>query len=150
MFVNLLSGFNVADENNLKELSETSFLRWIGEAVLFPTALLPSKYVKWKPIDRHSAYLEVTDGNNKGTYKFYFNDTGEIVKYESEDRYDRIDGKYQKTGSVAVRSNYKEFDGIKIPTKFSLTRILPDGNHEKFWEGEVTDISYNVLKIYQN
>jgi hypothetical protein len=115
---------------------------------MFPTALLPCEYIKWKPIDRNSAELAVTDGNNIGTYRFYFNDTGEIVKYESDDRYDKIDGKFQKVGSVAVRSHYKEFNGIKVPTKFLITRILPGGAHEEFWKGEVTDISYNTLKIY--
>ncbi len=148
MFVNMLSGFNVLKEDDIKELNETTFLRWIGEAVMFPTALLPGEYIKWKPADMNSAELVITDGNNTGTYKFYFNDRGEIVKYESDNRYDKIDGKFQKAGSVAVRSHYKELNGIKVPTKFLLTRILPDGTHEEFWKGEVTDISYNMLKIY--
>lgn len=149
MFVNMLSGLNVLKADDIKELNKTSFLRWIGEAVMFPTALLPCEYIKWKPIDGNSAELAVTDGNNIGTYRFYFNDTGEIVKYESDDRYDKIDGKFQKVGSIAVRSHYKEFNGIKVPTKFLITRILPGGAHEEFWKGEVTDISHNTLKIYQ-
>lgn len=146
MFVNILSGFNVLNESDVKELNNTTFLRCIGEAVMFPTSLLPSEYIKWEPIDKNSAKAIVTDGNNKGIYKFYFNDLGEIVKYESDDRYDRIDGKFQKVGSVAVRSHYKEIDGIKVPTKFLITRILPDGTHEEFWKGEVTNIHYNMLK----
>ena len=81
-------------------------------------------------------------------YKFYFNDAGGIVRYESDDRYERIDGKFQRAGSVAVRSHYKEIDGIKVPTKFLITRILPDGTHEEFWKGEVTDIQFNVLARY--
>lgn len=146
MFVNLLSGFNILNESDVKELNKTTFLRCIGEAVMFPTFLLPSEYIKWEPIDKNSAKAIVTDGNNKGIYTFYFNDAGEIVKYESDDRYDRIDGKLQRVGSVAVRSDYKEIDGIKVPTKFLITRILPDGIHEEFWKGEITDIHFNVLK----
>ncbi len=148
MFVNMLSGFNVLKEDDIKELNETSFLRWVGEAVMFPTALLPGEYMKWKPIDTNSAEFAVADGNNAGIYKFYFNDTGEIVKYESDSRYDKIDGKFQKVGSFAIRSHYKELNGIKVPTKFLITRILPDGTHEEFWKGQVTDVSYNMLKIY--
>lgn len=148
MFVNMLSGINVLKEGDIKELNETTFLRWIGETVMFPTSLLPCEYIKWKPMDMSSAELEVTDGNNTGTYKFYFNDRDEIVKYESDNRYDKIDGKFQKVGSVAVRSDYKELNGIKVPTKFLITRILPDGTNEEFWKGEVTDIAYDILKIY--
>ena len=148
MFVNMLSGFNVLNESDVEELNNTTFLRCIGEAVMFPTSLLPSEYIKWEPIDKDSAKAIVTDGNNKGIYKFYFNDAGEIVRYESDDRYERIGGKFQKAGSVAVRSHYKEIDGIKVPTKFLITRILPDGTHEEFWKGEVTDIQFNVLARY--
>ena len=148
MYVNMLSGINVLKENDTRELNTTTFLRWIGEAVMFPTALLPSEYIKWKPIDENSAELEVTHGNNKGTYQVYFNDIGEIVKYESDNRYDKIDGRFQKVGSVAVRSGYKELGGFRVPTEFLITRILPDGTHEDFWQGQVTDISYSTMKKY--
>ncbi|RPI74703.1 MAG: hypothetical protein EHM45_17705 [Desulfobacteraceae bacterium] len=148
MFVNLLSGFNVVNVDDIQELNETTFLRWVGEAVMFPTALLPGENIKWKSIDMNSAELTVTDGTNAGTYKFYFNDTGEIVKYESDNRYDKIDGKLQKVGSIAVRSHYREFNGVKIPTQFLIARILPNGEYEEFWKGEITDIGYDILKMY--
>jgi hypothetical protein len=143
MFVNLFSGFNVLDESDIKELNITTMLRWAGEAVMYPTALLPSKYVKWEHIDEYSAKAIITDGNNMGTYFFYFNNIGEIIRYESNDRYDKIDGKYCKVRSIAHRSAYKEFDGIKVPTKFSVTRILPDGTHEEFWKGDMTSIQFD-------
>jgi hypothetical protein len=148
MFVNVLSGFNVLDESDVRELNITTLLRWAGEAVMFPTALLPSEYIRWEPIDKNSAKAIITDGNNTGTYRFYFNDVGEIVRYESDDRYDRIEGRFQKVRSIAHRSHYKEIDGIRVPTKFLIVRILPDGTHEEFWKGEVTDIQFNVLARY--
>lgn len=148
MFVNVFSGFNVLDESDVRELNITTLLRWAGEAVMFPTALLPSEYIRWEPIDKNSAKAIITDGNNTGTYRFYFNDVGEIVRYESDDRYDRIEGRFQKVRSIAHRSHYKEIDGIRVPTKFLIVRILPDGTHEEFWKGEVTDIQFNVLARY--
>jgi hypothetical protein len=148
MHVNLFSGFNVLKESDVRELNITSLLRWAGEAVMYPTALLPGEYVRWEPIDEHSAKAIITDGNNTGTYRFYFNDVGEIIRYESDDRYDRIDGEFYKVGSIAYRSHYKEIKGIKVPTKFLIVRILPDGTHEEFWNGEVTDIQFNDLARY--
>ena len=145
MHVNLLSGFNVIKEDDLKELNVTSLLRWAGEAVMYPTALLPSEYVQWMEIDQHSAKAVISEGGNTGEYRFYFNDVGEIIRYESDDRYDRIDGEFQKVGSVAYRSDYKEVDGIKVPTTFLIARILPDGRHEEFWKGKITDIQFNNL-----
>lgn len=86
MFVNVFSGFNVLDQSDVRELNITTLLRWAGEAVMFPTALLPSEYIRWEPIDKNTAKAIITDGNNTGTYRFYFNDMGEIVRYESDDR----------------------------------------------------------------
>ena len=148
MHVNLFSGFNVLKQSDVRELNITSLLRWAGEAVMYPTALLPGEYVRWEPIDEHSAKAIITDGNNTGTYRFYFNDVGEIIRYESDDRYDRIDGKFYQVGSIAYRSHYKEIKRIKVPTKFLIVRILPDGTHEEFWNGEVTDIQFNDLARY--
>ena len=80
MFVNLFSGFNVLNESDVSELNITTLLRWTGEAVMFPTALLPSKYIRWDPIDKNTARAIITDGNNTGTYRFYFDDLGEIAR----------------------------------------------------------------------
>jgi hypothetical protein len=145
MYVNLFSGINVLNESDVRELNITTLLRWAGEAVLFPTALLPSQYVRWEPIDKDSAKLIITDGNNIGTYHVCFSEVGEIIRYESNDRYDRIDGIFHQVGSIAYRSHYREIDGIKVPTQFLVVRILPDGTHEEFWKGEVTSIQFNNL-----
>ena len=148
MFVNLFSGMNVLNESDVNELNLTSFLRWAGEAVLCPTALLPSQYIKWESLDSHSAKAIFTDGNNRGEYCFHFNEIGEIIRYESTDRYDKIDGTFQKVGSIAERSGYQEINGIMIPTQFLITRILPDGTHEDFWKGTVTEIQFNEFARY--
>ncbi|MHC1624371.1 MAG: DUF6544 family protein [Candidatus Methanospirareceae archaeon] len=38
-----------------KEADQGELLRWLGEAPLFPTALLPSENLRWEPIDNNSA-----------------------------------------------------------------------------------------------
>lgn len=50
----------------VKELDQDMLMRFIGNSPLFPTALLPSDYVRWEPVDEHSAKLVVHDGNNTG------------------------------------------------------------------------------------
>jgi len=77
--------------------------------------------------------LGLPDGHNSGKIRFSFNDVGEIVKYESSDRYNRIDGTFQEVGSIEYRNNYKRIDDIKVPMKFTIVRVLPNGIHEEFW-----------------
>lgn len=143
MHVNLFSGFNVLNQVGGNELNTTTLIRWAGEAVMMPTALLPSQYLHWEPIDETSARAIITDGDLRGSVRFFFNDIGEIVRCESDDRYDMIDGRFQKVGSIAYRSHYQEYNGIKIPMKFNILRVLPDGKQEEFWKGEVMDIRFH-------
>jgi hypothetical protein len=148
MYVNAFSGFNVLNIENERKLNHTCFLRWAGEAVLFPTALLPSEHLRWAPRDENSAKAILTDGSNRSEYVFYFDDLGRITRYESSTRYDIIDGKYQRVGSVAHRGDYKEVNGMMIPTRFSIVRVLPGGKREEFWRGTVSDIKYDTFQRY--
>ena len=100
---------------------------------MFPTALLPCQYICWEPIDTNSATAVTTNDDNSGKIRFCFNDVGEIVKDESSDRYDRIDGTFQEVGSIGYRNDYKKIDGIKVPMKFTIMMVLPNGIHEEFW-----------------
>jgi hypothetical protein len=148
MYVNLFSGFNVLDARGIKKLDNTMFMRFIGEAVLFPTALLPSNYLKWEPIDKNSAKVLVSDGENKGEAICYFNKVGEIVKWVTNGRYERCGDSHREVGTIGYRSEYRDINGIKVPMKFVVTRVLPDGTHEVFWKGEVLDIQFNNLAKY--
>lgn len=143
MYVNLFSGYNVLDTRGAKELDQTSFLRFIGQTVMFPTALLPSDYVRWESIDENSARIVVIDGDNSGTASVYFNEAGEITKWVTEGRYEHVNGNYRKIGTIGYRSNYREIDGVKVPMKFVIERVLSDGTREVFWKGEVIDIQFN-------
>lgn len=86
-----------------------------------------------KEIGGSSVMLGIPDDDHSGKIRFSFNDAGEIVKDESSDRYNRIDGTFQEVGSIGYRSNYKKIDGIKVPMKFTIVRVLPNGIHEEFW-----------------
>ena len=63
-----------------------------------------------------------------------------MVRSESTDWWERYDGIYKKTGSIMERFGYGEVDGIRVPKKFVVYRIEPDGSRTKFWLGEFFDI----------
>ena len=53
--IKLMSYFTIADAPKCRELGSGEIIRWLGEAPLFPTALLPSNYLQWQEIDLNSA-----------------------------------------------------------------------------------------------
>ncbi len=142
MYGNLFSGLNIINEKNAEELNQDMFLRFIGHLTMIPTALLPNDYLSWKPIDNHSAKLIVTDGSNSGHAIVGFNNAGEIVRWETDGRYDRLDGRYRKVKHIAYRSNYREISGVRVPLDFRVEKILPDGTREIFWHGTIEDVRF--------
>ena len=73
---------------------------------------------------------------------FTFNEIGEVVHFKA-DRYGEFDGEYSlKTWSIPL-SDYKEFNGIKIPTRGKVTWELEDGDFN-WYNFEVITAEYNI------
>lgn len=145
MQVNLFSGFNMLNELQIPELDMTTLIRWAGEAVLAPTALLPSQFVQWKPVDANSAIAVITDGDKTGQILFHFNERGQITSYTSNDRFDRIGNVYHPSGSITYRDQYADFDQIKIPTEFRISKIQ-NGVQEEYFRGKVIAVEFITAK----
>ncbi len=72
---------------------------------------------------------------------FTFNDKDEVINFEAE-RYGEFDGETRlETWSIPLR-DYKEFEGIRVPTKGDVTWKLDTGDFNWF-NFEVTEIEYN-------
>jgi len=69
--VKLLSLIKIIDVKG-EEADQGELLRWLGEAPLFPTALLPSENLRWVPIDNDSAKVIFTDKNLTVEGVFYY------------------------------------------------------------------------------
>jgi hypothetical protein len=51
----------LADLRGTPELAKGELLRYLAEAMWYPTALLPSQGVRWTPIDDNAARATLTD-----------------------------------------------------------------------------------------
>ena len=129
--IKLLSTIKLADAKG-KEFDQGEIIRWLAEAPLFPTALLPSEKIKWEPIDNNSSKAILTDKNITVEGIFHFNEQGQIIefnakRYKDGDAFEDWGGYYR---------DYREIDGIKIP--FSI---------EVVWHLEAGDFSYAKFNI---
>ncbi len=134
IIVSLLSLFKVVNGEGTK-YDQGELLRWLGESVWFPTNLLPDEYLRWTPIDSESAGLTFNYNGTSLFYKVNFNEKGEITQLETE----RYMGEDSLETWVGKLRNYKEINGIIIPTKI-----------EAIWRLKSGDFSYakfNVKKI---
>jgi hypothetical protein len=131
--VYLFSVLRIANGYGSK-FSQGELLRWLGESVWFPTALLPNDFLHWEPISDHQAKLVF---NYKKLVVFYivtFNDAHEIVELETT----RYMGGNKLETWVGKMSNYKSANNVMIPTTIQAT-----------WKLEGQDFTYAVFYLNQ-
>jgi len=139
MLIKVMSLVTVADGKG-KEVDQGTLLRFLAETVWFPTAALED-YINWEEINDNSAKATMTYENVKASGIFTFGDNGEVKNFTAR-RFKELDGEYSlETWSIDV-SAYKDFSGIKIPTKGEIIWKLADGDFN-WYNFEVLNVEYN-------
>jgi hypothetical protein len=123
------------------ELNEAELLRYLAEAVWYPTALLPSAGVQWTAIDEHTAEATLSHGGATATLAFHFDESGDVRKVHAEERARHTGDGYEPTPWTGHWHDYERRNGMRVPTAGAVVWHLPDGDLTA-WRGRVTDISY--------
>jgi len=141
MLIKLLSVFPIADSKGY-EINQGTLLRYLAEIVWFPTTAV-SDFINWEEVDSLSAKATLTHNNISVSGIFRFNAAGDVVSFEAK-RYYEKDGKSTLEDWLVTNSadGYKEFSGIRIPSKSAVTWKLKSGNFTWFTL-EIKDIIYN-------
>jgi len=120
--IKILSSIRVVNGKGEK-VDQGEFLRWLGEAPLYPTALLPSDNLRWEEIDSNFAKVIYSIGEEEIEGVFEFNEDGEAVRFMAE----RYFGEDLEDWTGYYR-NYIEVDGFKIPSEIEAQWNLDDGD----------------------
>lgn len=119
------------------ELDQAELLRWLGESVWFPTNLLPGQGLNWDPVDMDHARLSYHFGGFDLSYLVTFNKAGEISRIETL----RWKEKGELEKWVGKTSDYKDFNGFKIPTRIEASWFNEDVEFQ-YVDFHVKTISY--------
>jgi len=131
-----MSALSIGSDKDKPELNSGALYRYLAEAVWHPTALLPQSGVIWEPVSENKAIAYFIKFDISVSLEFTFNNVGEIIGIYTVDRYGKFRDKYVKYPWEGRFSDYKEFDGIKIPTKGEVGWHYPDG-WWLFWRGGI-------------
>ena len=143
--VALLSAVTMAQEQGRAELNSGALHRYLAEAVWYPTALLPSAGVRWRPIDKNRAVATLTDSGIAVSLEFRFNDAGEATGIYTPGRWGRFDGKYALTPWEGRFRHYEERGGMRVPTEGEVGWHLPIG-WSSVWKGKIASIKYEFAR----
>lgn len=140
MLIKLNSSITVADSWGI-ELDKSGLFRYISEAVLFPTKLLPSQNLLWNILDSNTAEIKFTDGELSVVAKLFFNSENLISKIETFDKYRALEEGYERSMYTIYLSEYKKLKGFMIPTYIEAEWDLKSG---KFMYGKfsIVNIEY--------
>ncbi|WP_009632068.1 DUF6920 family protein [Synechocystis sp. PCC 7509] len=138
LHASLLGLFTLAKMHDTPELNQGELLRFLAEAVWYPTALLPSQGVVWEAINDTSARGTLTDGATTVSLVFQFNAEGVISTIRAEARYR---DKLTAMPWVGRFGEYSIQNGMLIPLYGEVGWEHPEGLR-LYFKGKITEINY--------
>jgi hypothetical protein len=120
-----------------EELTTAETVTLLNDMCIFAPGCLVDKRLAWSEIDSLSTKVTFTNGKYIVSAILYFNESGELINFMSDDRSAlQDDGTVKKFRWTTPVSNYKEFNGRKIPTVGRTIWNYPEG-----------DFTYGVFKL---
>ena len=146
MTAKIFGTFTMVDADGGDEkLAQGALLRFLAESVWQPTALLPSEYLSWSPIDENRALATLMDANVTVSLEFIFNEKGEVTGIFSPERFKEVGGEYKKFSWAGRFWNYEKRGGMMIPVEGEVEWQMPEGK-QPYWRGRITEAEYEFAK----
>jgi hypothetical protein len=146
LIAKVLGLFTVADLQGAGEIARGEFMRYFAESPWYPTALLPSRGVRWDAVDDVSANATIVDGPITLTLLFRFNDAGLIASVRAEARGAGVgkDGVMAMLPWDCALSDYQSQGGMLIPMTGEAAWVRPEGR-KVYFIGQVKKLGYEFL-----
>lgn len=127
-----------------RALDEGELLRFLAEAVWFPTALLPRDGLEWRGVDERAAIAVLADGDTQVELRFDFGEDGFVSSVRAEGRGRYVDGQMVPTLWEGRFWNVQERAGMRVPIDGEVAWILPEGARP-YWRGTIEQIEFEFV-----
>lgn len=136
--------FTVIDSKG-DEMRVSDTITLLNDMCLFAPATLIDERISWEQIDGTTVNATFKTEYCTVTATLYFNEKNELIKFVSKDRYyDNGDGTYQKAIWTTPIGDYKEMNGLMLPSYGEAIWNLPDGDYSYCKFSNIRSIIYNV------
>jgi hypothetical protein len=128
------------------ELTKAETVTLLNDMCVFVPGALVDKRLTWTEIDSLSAEVTLTNGKYVVSASLYFNESGELINFISDDRSAvQDDGTMKKVRWSTPVSDYKEFDGRIVPTEGRTIWHYPEGDFV-YGVFNLKSIRYNLVR----
>ena len=138
----LLRLFPLASAGGTPAIAVGALQRYLAEAVLLPTALLPREGVAWAALDEHRATATLTAGATTASLEFAFGDDGLVESVFAPDRPRDLGG--GRSAPTPWRGRWRDpvaRDGMRVPSRGEVEWVLAEGPLP-YWRADVVDLQY--------
>lgn len=143
--VKLLNWLNVVDAKGEK-LDKAETVTLFNDMCCIAPATLIDPNITWETIRDTEVKASFTNGDITISAVLYFNDTGQLVNFISQDRYE-TDGKtYNNYPWATPLENYQLINGYMLPGKAKLIYQKPEGDFT-YGELEYKSLAYNLEEM---
>ena len=122
----------------------SAFGRVVSEAAFWvPAALLPSETVKWSPVGPDTARVTTTFGDMTEAVDLTVGPDGEPLSVLMQ-RWSNAnpDKEFRRQPFGGTLSEYREFDGFRIPTRVDGGNHIGTADYFPFFKAEVTSATF--------
>jgi hypothetical protein len=142
MIIKLAGLFKVVDAKG-KEMNQGETVTVLNDMCVMAPATLTDKNLQWEVVDPLSVKVTFTNGNITISATLFFNESGELINFKSNDRFETADGKTYKNypWSTPIHE-YKDINGYHLASSASIIYHRPEGD---FCYGDflLKEIEYN-------
>ncbi len=135
--------FDLGGMQGTGEIARGELIRYVAEAVWYPTALLPSQGMQWKAVDANTAQATFTDGPITVSLLFSFNASGLVERISSTERSALIDGSMVPMPWEVRVSHYQAHSGMLVPQQAEVAWLAPAGRLP-YWRGKIEKLDYEM------
>lgn len=161
--------WTVAREQGTPEMAEGELLRWLAEAVWYPTVLVAGgggggaegeggeggerDGVRWEAVDqrkaravvvigggRHASREDGEDGPARVELVFRFGEDGLVEGVRAESRARAVNGGYERQAWEGRFWDYAERGGVLVPLMGEVAWVEEDGA-QPYWRGRIEDMA---------
>ena len=129
----------VANQHGGAELAKGELMRFLAEAVWYPTALLPSQGVRWDTVDAQCARATLSDAGVTVSLDFFFDHEGLVDSVRAHARGRTTGGRSVPTPWHGRFWRYQERGGMLLPLSGEVAWELPAGA-QPYWRGDIDAI----------
>ena len=123
------------------QLSQAALMRYLAEAVWYPSKLLPSQGVVWQAVDDSTALATLSDDEIQVSLTFHFDESGMVRQLDGANRWrTEPSGLVERAWEVRVWG-YETRGGMRVPIHGKAAWLLPTGRLP-YWRGQLTDVLY--------